>query len=253
MGHVKRWRRQIAPTECSPRSVGFNKLAELRAERFAGAQFAFDVGGIRFAEGVVEIGEQRLVGDRRHGAAASREFGKDVGRQSRGLDVVGEFLDRPEANVGDLLFGQAELLGDVLVRPTFDEKSSSVLTRSKSPLASQSRRRLAEAASDRVFLEGPAFVAAGDAGGRRLESGRCWSGSLPAASSVACCTGCRPSLAQVVGQLVRRDREEIRLQFAFVVVMRQAVEEADEGFLDEIVANVGLLDAAMQEARSRPS
>ena len=42
------------------------------------------------------------------------------------------------------------------------------------------------------------------------------------------------------------------MQFAFVVVVRQTVEETDEGLLHEIVAGIGILDAAMEEGAEPP-
>ena len=41
---------------------------------------------------------------------------------------------------------------------------------------------------------------------------------------------------QVVRQFVRRDGEQVRLQVAAIVEVRQAVEEADERFLNHILA-----------------
>src|SRR5579884_2209156 len=55
--------------------------------------------------------------------------------------------------------------------------------------------------------------------------------------------------AEVIGQLVRGDGEKIGLQFAAVVEVGQAVEEADEGFLHHVFTGVAVTDAALDESQ----
>ncbi len=161
--------------------------------------------------------------------------------------MIGEFLNRAEAHVGDLLFGQVEFLSDVLVRPAFDEQKFENLDAFEIALAEPLAEQSAEAASDGAFLQLLPFVAAGDAAGggtgigsleERVVAGGVFGGLLH---------GVPAELAQMVGQLVRRDGEEVGLQFAFVVVVRQTIQKADEGFLDEVVAGIGIFDATVEE------
>src|SRR5262245_39045849 len=53
--------------------------------------------------------------------------------------------------------------------------------------------------------------------------------------------------AQMVGELVRSDGEEIRLQLAAVVEVWQTIEEVDEGFLHHVLAAGPVVDAAFNE------
>ena len=58
--------------------------------------------------------------------------------------------------------------------------------------------------------------------------------------------------AQVVRELVRGDREEIRLQLARLVEVGQAVQEADEGLLHDVLAGGPVVDAAIDERQQSP-
>src|SRR5262249_47323906 len=55
--------------------------------------------------------------------------------------------------------------------------------------------------------------------------------------------------AQVIGQLVRGDGEQVRLQLTAVVEVGQAVEKADESFLDDVVAGGAVVQAAIDEGQ----
>src|SRR6478672_11365378 len=85
-----------------------------------------------------------------------------------------------------------------------------------------------QAAGERFFFERLPFPASGDTG-----SGGMHVGTLLERVAARLVLGdlldrMPAGLAQVIGQLVRRDREEVRLQLAFVVVVRQAGQKADE-------------------------
>src|SRR5262249_39813673 len=58
--------------------------------------------------------------------------------------------------------------------------------------------------------------------------------------------------AQMVRELVRGDREQISLQFAAVVEVRQAVEEADESLLNDILARGAIAEPAIDEGQQPP-
>src|SRR5437762_1908943 len=53
--------------------------------------------------------------------------------------------------------------------------------------------------------------------------------------------------AQVVGELVRGDGEEVGLQLARFVEVGDAVEEADEGFLHDVFAGRAVAEATFDE------
>ena len=55
--------------------------------------------------------------------------------------------------------------------------------------------------------------------------------------------------AQVIGQLVRSNGEEVRLKLPAVVEVGQAVEEADEGFLHHVFGGRAVADAALDESQ----
>src|SRR5262245_53196234 len=57
---------------------------------------------------------------------------------------------------------------------------------------------------------------------------------------------------QIVGDLVRGDREQVRLQLAAIVVVGQAREKTDEAFLNDVLAGGQVFDAAMDE-REQPT
>src|SRR5262249_23719464 len=59
-------------------------------------------------------------------------------------------------------------------------------------------------------------------------------------------------LAEVVGQLVGGDREEVRLQVPLLVVVRQAGQEADEGLLDHVLAGRTVAETAVDERDQPP-
>ena len=54
--------------------------------------------------------------------------------------------------------------------------------------------------------------------------------------------------AEMIGQLVRRDGEEIGLQFAAVIEIGKTVEEADEGLLHDVFAGGAVADASLNES-----
>ena len=58
--------------------------------------------------------------------------------------------------------------------------------------------------------------------------------------------------AQLVGQLVGGDGEQVGLQLAAVVEVGQAVEEADEGFLHHVLAGPAVAQAALDEGQQPP-
>ena len=61
-----------------------------------------------------------------------------------------------------------------------------------------------------------------------------------------------PLLAEVVGQLVGGDREEVRLHVALLVVVREAGEEADERLLDDVLAGGPVAEPAVDERDQPP-
>ena len=61
-----------------------------------------------------------------------------------------------------------------------------------------------------------------------------------------------PLLPQVVGQLVRGDREQVRLHVPLLVVMRQAGQEADERLLHHVLAGGAVAEPAVDEGQQPP-
>ena len=59
-------------------------------------------------------------------------------------------------------------------------------------------------------------------------------------------------LPQMVGELVRGDREQVGLGISFFVVMRQAGKEADERFLNDVLAGRAIAQAAVNK-REQPA
>src|SRR5262249_17037209 len=59
-------------------------------------------------------------------------------------------------------------------------------------------------------------------------------------------------LAQVVGQLVRGDGEQVRLHVALLVVVGQAREEPDEGLLHDVLAGRAVAQPAVDEGEQPP-
>src|SRR5579875_302914 len=55
--------------------------------------------------------------------------------------------------------------------------------------------------------------------------------------------------AEMIGQFVRGDGEEIGLQLAAIVEVRQAVEEADEGFLHHVFTGIAVADTALHKSQ----
>jgi hypothetical protein len=58
--------------------------------------------------------------------------------------------------------------------------------------------------------------------------------------------------AEVVGQLVRGDREQVGFHVPLVVVMRQAGQEADERLLDHVLAGGAIAEPAVHEGQQPP-
>src|SRR5205085_985136 len=58
--------------------------------------------------------------------------------------------------------------------------------------------------------------------------------------------------AEVIGELVRGDREKIGLQLTAVVEVGQAVEEADERLLHDVLARGTVTDAALDKGQQPP-
>ena len=61
--------------------------------------------------------------------------------------------------------------------------------------------------------------------------------------------GMTAQAAQVIGQLVRGDGEQISLKLAALVVVGQAVEEADKSFLDHVFAGGPVVEPAFDESQ----
>src|SRR4030088_2874002 len=55
--------------------------------------------------------------------------------------------------------------------------------------------------------------------------------------------------AQMIGQLVRGDREQVRLQFTLVVEIGQAVEKADESLLNDVFTGGPIAQAPFDEGQ----
>ena len=95
------------------------------------------------------------------------------------------------------------------------------------------------------------LAAAGDAAGVAGAVG-----DLPVAAGVGRAGkrhgGAAAFAAQVVGQLVGADREQVAFQRAAAVVVRQAVEKAEERFLHDVFARAAAAEAAFDE-RQEPA
>jgi len=142
--------------------------------------------------------------------------------------LLGEFLDRGETIIRDLLLGNTQESGHVAIGPALDHEQLEHFEPGKvaalPPLTDQPPKRL----SDGFAFQFLPFLTAGQAAGggmlivlvmqnvagpfrRRMQR-------MPART------------AKVIGDLVTRDGEEISLKLAGVVKIRQAVEKADESF-----------------------
>jgi len=59
-------------------------------------------------------------------------------------------------------------------------------------------------------------------------------------------------LAQVIGQLVSSDREEIGLHVSLLIVVGQAGQEPDERFLDHVLAGRSIAEPAIDKRQQPP-
>ena len=147
---------------------------------------------------------------------------------------------------GDRLLGDSQVFGDVFIGPALDDQkldaAESVELAAIDPIADES----AEGFGEHAFLGDPTFVASGDARRGARSAGDFLK---RAAVVVGAELVDRPSalLAKVVGQFVGGDREQIRFGVAFLVVMRQAGEEADKRFLNDVLAGGAIAQAAIDE------
>ena len=118
-------------------------------------------------------------------------------------------------------------------------------------LAALGPDELAQRLAEDPLLLAPALAAAGDAGGGPGAPGDLVEGPAVVVRSELVD---RPSalLAEVVGQLVGGDGEQVRLDVALLVVVRQAGEEADEGLLHDVLAGRAVAAPAVH-ARQQPA
>jgi ABC-type transport system involved in multi-copper enzyme maturation permease subunit/uncharacterized membrane protein YqaE (UPF0057 family) len=174
------------------------------------------------------------------------QLGENVAGQAGVADVFGQLLHRGEAEVGHLLLADLQEAGYVAVLPPLHPQQFQHLQPQKVALLLPLAHHPPQAAHDGGALQRAPLVAAHQARRRRVMV------QLLRQRVAAVRGGLQrvPPLApQVVGQLVRGDGEQIRLQLAFVVEVGQAVEEADEGFLHHVLAGGAVAQPAVHEGQ----
>ena len=158
---------------------------------------------------------------------------------------------RREAVIRHLLLADLQELGHVAVRPAFDQQQFQHLQPHVIALLLPLADQLAQAAGDGLAFDFHTLVGPGQARRPRLAAvdlvvqrlGRRLGAGLhrPAAHA-----------AELIGDLVGGDREEVGLQLALLVEIRQAVQEADERLLDHVLAGGPVAEAAVGE-RQQPA
>ena len=140
----------------------------------------------------------------------THQFRKHIRRQAGIADLFRQFLDGGKANVGHLLFGYAEIGGDITVGPALDQKKlddlEADIVAALAPLADH----LAEATAHGLTFQLLAFLAAGQAGGGGVlvelilqDIARALRGGVQGMPAYA---------PQMIGELVRGDGEQVGLQ-----------------------------------------
>ena len=128
------------------------------------------------------------------------------------------------------------------------KSSSAHISLVHSPFSRQRSICSREGVEDGLFFQRLPLAAAGDAAGVAGAVG-----DLPVAGRVGRARqrhgGPAAFAAQVVGQLVGADREQVAFQRPAAVVVRQAVEKADERLLHDVFAGAAAAQAAFDEGQ----
>ncbi len=209
-----------------------------------------DVGGPGVVEGAEEVsaeGGTLEAGD----AMAAPDVG-DGGLGGEGLggglallgDEGLEALDGAKLDSGDVLLVAAEAVGDVLVAHAGEERELDDLDELEAAGEAVLVEEAAEGVGEGALLAAGVLIAAEVAGGGfRAGVG---DGELPgafvAADGLELAGGA--ALAAPLEGLEAEDAEEVALEGSRRVVAGEALEEADEGVLDEVVGLGGGADAA---------
>ena len=168
------------------------------------------------------------------------------------LDQFSQAVEEVEFEVGDLLLGDAERGGDLFVRRTAHEEQLHALHFFPVALRAPVVDLLGDAVGECVFFEVAAFAAAGDAAGGAVAAGHVPGAAAAGGGGRKRQGGAAAFAAQVVGQLVGGDREQIAFERAAGVVVGQAGEEADERFLHDVFARGAAAQPAIDE-RQQPA
>ena len=159
--------------------------------------------------------------------------------------------DRLELVAGHGLLGDVEVLGHVLVGPALDDQelqaAEPVVVAARQPFADE----LAHGLGQEPLLGLAPLAAAGDARRRPAAAG-----DLVERTAVVVRAELvdrpPPLLAEVVGQLVGGDREQVGLHVPLLVVVRQAGQEADERLLHHVLAGRAVAEPAVDEGEQPP-
>ena len=151
--------------------------------------------------------------------------------------------------VGDLLFGDVEFGGDVFVGPAADEEEFGALDFPPFAFAAPAVDLIGHGGGEGLRFQVAALAAAEDGAGGAVAAGE-----IPLAAGAGFAGrkgqgGAAAFAAQVIGEFVSGDRKEVAFERASGIVVGQAIEEADEGFLNDIFGGVAAMQAAFDEGQ----
>src|SRR5262245_51569588 len=175
------------------------------------------------------------------------QFGEDLDRQAGVPDVLAQLLDRREAIIGHLLLVDLQKGRHVAVGPALDPQKLHHLQPRPVALLLPGRDHLRQPPRQGGILQLLLLLAARHARGSRV-------GVELLVQHVAGAVrdgpeGMSALPAQLIGQLVGGDGEQIGLQLAAVVKVGQAVEEADEGLLNDVLAGGAVPQTAFDKGQ----
>src|SRR5271157_5191444 len=159
--------------------------------------------------------------------------------------------DSLELAAGHGLLGDIQEPGDILIGPALDDQqlqaADAVVIFPRQPFANE----LAHGFAEQLLLGLAALSAAGDARRGPRAAGHLieWTAVVVGAELV---DGPPALLAQVIGQLVSSDREEIGLHVSLLVVVGQAGQEPDERFLDHVLAGRSIAEPTIDKRQQPP-
>lgn len=165
--------------------------------------------------------------------------------------MFAQFADGREAVVGDLLFADLQELGDIAVGPTFDEEQLEYLDSEKLATLLPLPNHRAQRAGKGQGFELASFLAASDA--RCAEVAGVFAVAQNFVGGItAGLGGPTAGAAEIVGDFVGGDAEQVRLQAAMLVEVGQAVEKADERLLDDVLGRGAVVQLAFGKGEQSP-